>query len=164
MPRKLCTEAALTKVVLYAAALLLCAVPVAARRLPSGAQPRSPDPSVLAIALGRHGLEHFSGSLLGVRANVQLDRRNRRAHIELKGAVFAGSVSGIARFASDSVSSAIASDNVVIEEPLKSALSRRFVSISEARHDPARDEVVVTAKLPIGLGKHRIVLRRADAC
>jgi hypothetical protein len=163
MPMPRWTEAALTKAILYAAALLLCTVPVAARRLPPGADVASPE-SILAIGLGRHGLEHFSGSLMGVKADVQLDRRNRRAHIQLRGVVFAGGVSGIARFASNSASSAIASENVVIQEPLKSALARRFVSIDEARHDPSRDEVVVTAKLPMGLGKHSIVLRRADAC
>jgi hypothetical protein len=163
MPAGRWTEAALTRLILSAAALLLCSVPVAARRLPLRGDVASPE-SVLAIGLGRHGLEHFTGGLLGVRANVQLDRSNRRAHIELRGPVFAGSVAGVARFASNSASSAISSDAVLIDEPLKSALSKRFVSISSASHDPSRDEVVVTAKLPMGLGKHKIVLKRVDSC
>ena len=160
MPVGRWTEAALTKAILYTAALLLCSMPVVSARC----FPYATGVEVCSIGFDLHTFEHFSGGLLGVKANVALDRRNRRAHIELRGAVFAGSVSGVARFASNSAADALASDSVLIEEPLKSALSRRFVSISEAHHDPSRDEVVVTARFPMGIGKHRIVLRRADAC
>lgn len=105
-------------------------------------------------------LEHFSGSLLGVRADVRLDRRRRRAFIELRGAVFAGRAAGVARFASGTFAAKSGSDNVVIEEPLRSILARRFVKICRANYDERTDQVEVVARLPVPLGSHRILLSR----
>ena len=105
-------------------------------------------------------VEWYEGGLLGVSADVLLDRRAMKAHITLKGPVFPGAVSGGARFADPSVEPVAGGGGVVIEEPLKGILERRFVSINDARYDPNRDEVVVCVKLPLGLGNHAIKLKR----
>ena len=49
---------------------------------------------------------------------------------------------------------------VMLEEPLKGVLQRRFVAIRSARYDSKVDSVIVKVKLPAGLGTQTIVLRR----
>jgi hypothetical protein len=107
----------------------------------------------------RPKMEWYSGGLLGVGAEVLLDRERMVAHITLKGPVFAGAVSGRARFADANAPHALGG-GVVIDEPLRGVLKRRFVSISNAQYDVANDVVIVQVKLPAPLGKHTITLHR----
>lgn len=125
---------------------------------------RSPRSNAAANATPRWGFQRsgpqwYSGGLLGVGADVLLDRERLVAHITLKGPVFPGAVSGVARF-SDSNTRETLGGEVVIGEPLKSVLKHRFVSIGKAYYDSARDTVVVQVRLPMGLGKHTITLNR----
>jgi hypothetical protein len=109
----------------------------------------------------RPKVEWYSGGLMGVGAEVMLDRSRMVAHITIKGPVFPGAVSGVARFL-DPETSDVRGGGVSIDEPLRSALKRRFVSISNARYDALADEVVVRVKLPMALGKHTLRLHRLN--
>ena len=98
--------------------------------------------------------EVFRGALLGVSAEVVLFRAEQRATISLRGIPVGGYVQGEAEFGADE-------NDVVIHEPLKGVLSRRFVKILNAHHDVGSDTVHVLARLPLALGTHTIVLARA---
>jgi hypothetical protein len=111
------------------------------------------------MSLQRPSLDWYSGALLGVGADVLLDRKAMRAHITLKGPVFPGAITGVAQFADSNALNASRGE-VVIDEPLKSVLKRRFVSIQQARYDQERDEVVVCVKLPVALGNCWLKLKR----
>jgi len=67
-------------------------------------------------------VHRFRGSLLGVHADVSLDTDTQKASIDLRGIPLGGRLKGTARF-SDGEGS-----DVVVDEPLKSALDRRLVS------------------------------------
>ena len=95
----------------------------------------------------------FRGSLLGVSAEVVLCKETSFAFITLAGLPVGGAVSGKAHFGSDDES------DIVISEPLKGVLSRRFVTILHAHHDESEDCVYVAARLPM-VGKRVIVLKR----
>lgn len=105
------------------------------------------------------GPERFVGGLMGVSAEVMLDRVHNRATVSLAGVPVGGRVSGKAEFG------VRGEEEIVVYEPLKSVLSRRLVKIVCARHDEATNRVFVTVKLPFVLGRHTIVLHRAhDVC
>lgn len=100
--------------------------------------------------------EKFVGGLLGVKAEVLLDRNVNRATVSLSGAPVGGRVSGDAEFGQGG------EKDVVVHGPLSRVLARRFVKIVDARHDDASDRVFVTVSLPMLLGKHTITLNRVD--
>lgn len=125
----------------------------------SGAKRELLGESWIRWTVRRPDVEWYSGGLMGVGAEVLLDRARMVAHVTLKGPVFPGMVSGFARF-SDPETSDVLGGGVSIGEPLRSVLKRRFVSISEARYDALADEVVVRVKLPMALGKHTLRLQR----
>ena len=95
--------------------------------------------------------ETFKGGLLGVSAEVVLYREAQFAVISLSGIPVGGHVSGNAEFGRDQ-------DDIVIHEPLRGVLRRRFVKIVNAHYDEASGRVLVTARLPLGLGTHTITL------
>ena len=100
--------------------------------------------------------ERFTGGLLGVSADVVLCMRTKHAFIELSGIPLGGSLKGTARFHSGEGSA------IVVDEPLNSALKRRFVKIVGARFDRAKDMVYVTVQLPLILGTQTISLFRSQ--
>jgi hypothetical protein len=100
--------------------------------------------------------ERFTGGLLGVSADVVLCMQTQHASIELSGIPLGGSLKGTARFHNGEGS------DVVVDEPLNSALKRRFVKIVGARFDRAEDMVYVTVKLPLLLGTQTISLFRSQ--
>jgi len=104
--------------------------------------------------LGVPTIESFAGGLLGVSARVDLDVASKRAHIRLSGLPLGGTLEGDAEF-SDGEGS-----QVVIHEPLRGSLRRRFVRISSAEFNRKTDTVSVVVKLPLLLGTQRIVLYR----
>jgi len=97
----------------------------------------------------------FKGGLMGVSARVLLSRDTNSAIVTLSGIPVGGKVSGKARFGCGG------KNDIIIDEPLKSILSRRFVDIVHAHHDKRSDRVHVIATLPLGLGTHTIVLIRS---
>jgi hypothetical protein len=109
-------------------------------------------PAVIARAQA----ERFTGGLLGVSADVSLCIKTQHASIELSGIPLGGTLKGTARFHSGEGSS------VLVDEPLDSALKRRFVKIIGARFDRSEDRVYVTVKLPLLLGTQTIALYRAS--
>lgn len=101
-------------------------------------------------------VHRFRGSLLGVHADVSLDTDTQKASIDLRGIPLGGRLKGTARF-SDGEGS-----DVVVDEPLKSALDRRLVRISSAAFDRVDGVVRVTIQLPFLLGKHTLELDSVD--
>ena len=99
--------------------------------------------------------ERFVGGLMGVSADVSLCLESQHAVIKLSGIPLGGRLEGTARFANGEGS------GVVVDEPLRSALRRRFVSIVSARFDRKHDRVYVTVQLPLMLGTQTIMLGRA---
>ena len=126
--------------------LVACAPTVWSLRFPS-------NPSNPSNPFRFGGSQRFEGGLLGVSADVVLHRDAKVAVISLSGVPIGGRVEGKAELGSGE-------DDVVIHEPLRGVLARRFVKIVSARHDAATDRVLVTARLPLGLGTHTIVLER----
>jgi hypothetical protein len=98
----------------------------------------------------------FVGGILGVSAKVNLCVRNQVAAVELSGLPLGGTLAGTARF-QDGEGSPV----VVVDEPLRSQLRRRFVRIVSARFDEKQDRVYVTVRLPLLLGTQTIPLGRA---
>ena len=94
---------------------------------------------------------------MGVSAEVILDRQGKRATVSLSGVPVGGRVSGKAELGDGGKGG---EESIVIHEPLKSMLARRFVKIVDARHDEASDCVLVVVRLPLALGKRTIVLTR----
>ena len=111
---------------------------------------------VAAVALVAPASERFVGGLMGVRADVTLCMATQHATISLQGLPLGGRLHGTARFSGGEGS------RVVVDEPLKSQLSRRFVSIASAEFDRVSDRVYVFVRLPFLVGTQRIVLGRAD--
>lgn len=99
----------------------------------------------------------FVGGMLGVSADVDLCEERGIASIALSGAVLGGTLRGTASFANGEGTS------VVLNEPLKSALRRRFVSIVNVRLDRDANEVVVVVRLPLLLGMRTLKLMPAHA-
>lgn len=96
--------------------------------------------------------KYFTGKLLGVSASVILHTDTNSAMVSLSGIPVGGTISGSARFgAEDDV------DDIVVDEPLKSALSARFVKIVNVHHDSMSGVVGVTVSLPV-FGERTIVL------
>lgn len=95
----------------------------------------------------------YEGTLLGVHAIVFLHKREERAVITLRGLPLGGSISGTAVFEDDGVS-------VKLDPHLRRALKRRHVQIEGAGALYNDSEVWVLVKLPLGLGRHTISLRR----
>ena len=94
--------------------------------------------------------EIFVGGMLGVSATVELNRAQQRALIELCGVPFGGCIKGEAWFAPEGVE---------FDSRLGSALRKRMVSIESVEYVDARDEIDLTARLPI-FGKRRLTLKR----
>lgn len=111
---------------------------------------------VAAFALFAPASERFVGGLMGVRADVTLCMATQHATISLQGMPLGGRLQGTARFSGGEGSC------VVVDEPLKSQLSRRFVSIASAELDRVNDRVYVVVRLPFLIGTQRIVLGRAE--
>lgn len=101
--------------------------------------------------------ERFVGGLLGVHADVLLCVQNQHAEITLSGIPLGGTLRGSASFADGEGS------NVVIDEPLRSALRRRFVKVVGAKWDRSADKVILSVKLPLAFGTHTITLLRATS-
>ena len=99
----------------------------------------------------------FVGGMLGVSADVDLCEERGVASIALSGAVLGGTLRGTASFSDGEGTS------VVLNEPLKSALRRRFVSIVDVRLDRDANEVIVVVRLPLLLGTRSLKLARAPA-
>jgi hypothetical protein len=99
----------------------------------------------------------FTGGLMGVSADVTLCEAEHKAVIKLSGVPLGGTLRGSATFADGEGSS------IVVHEPLRSALRRRFVRIVGAEYDRAKQTVFVKVKLPFLLGTHTIALARARA-
>jgi hypothetical protein len=97
----------------------------------------------------------FTGGLMGVSADVTLCEAENKAVIKLSGAVLGGTLRGSATFADGEGTS------IVVHEPLRSALRRRFVRIVGADFDRKKQTVAVRVKLPLLLGSHTITLSRA---
>ena len=135
--------------------LVACAPTVWSLRFPTNlaASPNPSNPSNPSNPFRFGGSQRFEGGLLGVSADVVLHRDAKVAVISLSGVPIGGRVEGKAELGSGE-------DDVVIHEPLRGVLARRFVKIVSARHDAATDRVLVTARLPLGLGTHTIVLER----
>lgn len=97
----------------------------------------------------------FTGGLMGVSADVTLCEAEQKAVIKLSGLPLGGTLRGSASFLDGEGS------RVVVHEPLKTSLRRRFVRIVATRFDRANDVVEVTVKLPLLLGTQTIRLARA---
>lgn len=104
------------------------------------------------IEMAQPSSTHFVGGMLGVSANVDLCEQRGLASIALSGAVLGGTIRGTATFQDGEGS------KLVIHEPLKTALRRRFVSVVSVRLDRATDEVVVVVRLPLLLGTRSLKL------
>lgn len=101
------------------------------------------------------GVERFVGGMMGVSADVSLCMATQHAEIRLSGIPLGGILEGTARFTEGEGS------DVLVEEPLRTSLRRRFVKIVDAKFDRETDRVLVTIKLPLLLGTQTIVLTRA---
>ena len=114
---------------------------------------------VRSLHLGAVGMEYeyprFVGGLLGVTADVTLCEGEHKAFIKLSGVPLGGTLRGSATFADGEGS------GVVVHEPLRTSLRRRFVRIIRAEYDRQTQTVTVTVKLPLLLGTHSIKLARA---
>ena len=93
---------------------------------------------------------------MGVSAHVDLCEQEGVAKIALSGAVLGGTLRGTATFKDGE------GTGLVIHEPLKTALRRRFVSVVSVRFDRGADEVIVVVKLPLLLGTHSLKLLAAS--
>lgn len=118
--------------------------------------PQTPTPRSDVHALPRAANGRFVGGLLGVSADVRLCVGKKTANIELSGIPLGGTLKGVARFQNGHYG------DVVVDEPLKTQLRRRFVKIVEARYAEEEDRVFVTVKLPLLLGTQTILLGRAE--
>jgi hypothetical protein len=111
--------------------------------------PRNP------LGTAAHSRERFVGGLMGVHADVTLCMDTKHAAIKLSGIPLGGTLEGTARFSDDEGSI------VVVDEPLRTSLHRRFVNIVGVNFDRERDKVYVTVKLPFLLGTRTIMMGRA---
>jgi hypothetical protein len=125
-----------------------------------GAPPSLPPPSRSPPSLPPSTLERFRGSLLGVHAEAGLDHAERYAMLRLSGVVLGGALVGRATF--EEANGPDGPDGpgdprqvVVLHEPLKSALARRGVKVTEVRHTGS--ELHVHLRLPV-LGARVIVM------
>ena len=94
---------------------------------------------------------------MGVSADVSLCMATKHAEIRLSGIPLGGTLEGTAQFKQGEGS------DVLIEEPLRTSLRRRFVKVVDAHFDRINDCVFVTVKLPFLLGTQRIELKRAKS-
>jgi len=94
----------------------------------------------------------YNGGILGVAAEVHLNRRLSRVRIELRGAPIGGVLSGSATYDEDY--------NVKLDESFAAALAGLRVKILAV--NPSHDWkcVFVRVKLPFFLGRHTIALQR----
>jgi len=97
-------------------------------------------------------LPTYKGGLFGVSCTVILYHSSSRAAIALEGVPICGKISGKASFSP--------SGEVELDADLARDLERRFVRIDSAGENTEDDTVWVKAKLPLALGKHKIILRR----
>ena len=114
-------------------------------------------PTLVPLPLILPKTERFVGGLLGVSAKVDLCLLKEYAFISISGIPIGGKISGTATFSNGEGS------NVVINEPLKTSLSRRLVKIVDARFDRRADVVYVEVHLPFLIGKHTIKLERENS-
>jgi hypothetical protein len=115
---------------------------------------------MLSLLLGSGTLpaappERFVGGMLGVSADVQLCYASHHALVKLTGVPLGGTLEGKAEFAEGGMTSG----DIVVHEPLKTALRRRFVTVVSAAF-VSRDEVHLVVKLPLLLGTKTIILKR----
>jgi hypothetical protein len=102
----------------------------------------------------------FEGRLLGVHAQVTLDRAARVAALNLYGIPLGGHLAGVARF-DGRVGDRDSFGSVVLDEPLARALRKRFVvvtNVHETRDCARGSELVVELRLPL-VGTRRLRLR-----
>lgn len=95
----------------------------------------------------------YRGSLLGVKADVALYRKEDRAYVMLRGIPIGRSVAGDARFKNDGWS-------VDLDTGLDRALKRRRVKILGAGAFADYSQMWVLIQLPLGLGRHTLTLDR----
>lgn len=96
--------------------------------------------------------EVYSGSLLGVSARVVLDEVDRLAHVQLRGMVLGGEVSGVGWFEPDG--------SLRVQPSIERVMQRRACKILGA----ARGDNTLTIDLQLPLfGKRAMVLERVGA-
>lgn len=96
--------------------------------------------------------EVYSGSLLGVSARVVLDEVDRLAHVQLRGVVLGGEVSGVGWFEPDG--------SLRVQPSIERVMQRRACKIlGAARGD---DTLTIDLQLPL-FGKRAMVLERVGA-
>ena len=96
--------------------------------------------------------EVYSGSLLGVSARVVLDEVDRLAHVQLRGMVLGGEVSGVGWFEPDG--------SLRVQPSIERVMQRRACKIlGAARGD---DTLTIDLQLPL-FGKRAMVLERVGA-
>ena len=113
-------------------------------------------PTLVPLPLILPKTERFVGGLLGVSAKVDLCHLKEYAFISISGIPIGGTISGTASFSHGEGS------RVVINEPLKTSLRRRMVSIVDARFDRRADVVYVEVHLPFLIGTKTIKLEREN--
>ena len=94
----------------------------------------------------------YTGSLLGVRARVELHEDDGFATLTLRGLPVGGTLTGQARFASDG--------GVVVSDKLETALRRRYCSVEEVNEEDG--QLHVHLNLPV-FGRRIMRLDQVDA-
>ena len=94
----------------------------------------------------------YNGGILGVRAEVHLNRRLSRVSIELRGAPIGGVLSGSATYDEKY--------NVKLDESFADTLASLRVKILAVNPSHDWECVFVRVKLPFFLGRHTIALQR----
>jgi hypothetical protein len=116
---------------------------------------RAPWPVVSAGAVADGG-KAFAGSMLGVKASVVLDEARGIARIELNGLPLGGRLAGAATFGRGGEEGG----DVVVFEPLRSALRRRRVSIVSSEFERVSNTLEIAVRLPF-FGVRRMRLEPA---
>lgn len=93
---------------------------------------------------------HYSGSVLGVRADVELFRRPKRASIVLRGLPVGGRLQGGASY-NDAY-------EVTLDAPLERTLNLLRVNLRSVVPSTNWDRVFVVIRLPLFLGVHNVTL------
>ena len=113
-----------------------------------------PHAMLLLLAMATSRTTHYSGGLLGVKADVALHTDQQRVSIELRGIPIGGRIAGGASYDSNF--------NVVLDDDLQRRLNLLRVQIEGVAPSPAQDRVHVDVRLPLFLGRHRITLLQSE--
>lgn len=110
--------------------------------------------SLLALLLAPIVGDRYLGAMMGVRAEVQLDRADHKAYVALEGLVLGGRLKGEARFDDKG--------GIALDATLERALRVRGVSIVSVIEQPLLHMIELRVKLPL-LGVRAMALREAGA-